>query len=80
MLSNTFPKSYIRPCNATGDYMVFRTLLLSYDIVFTGVLTIVVLPLQDGKTALMVASKKGHEVVVEALLKAGTTVDMQSEA
>ena len=58
---------------------------LSHDIVFTGILTIhlnellVVLPLQDGRTALMEASSEGHEVVVEALLKAGTTVDVQAK-
>ena len=40
---------------------------------------LVVLPLQDGHTALMFASFMGHEVVVEALLKAGATVDMQNK-
>ena len=52
--------------------------------VFPGVLPIhlselllLFFPLQDGRTALLVASQKGHEVVVEALLKAGATVDMQ---
>ena len=40
---------------------------------------VVDLPLQNGDTALMVASAKGHEVVVEALLKAGATEDMQAK-
>ena len=41
--------------------------------------TVVVLPIQEGSTALMVASQWGYEVVVEALLKAGATVDMQGK-
>ena len=61
--------------------------LLSHDIVFTGVLAIhlcellllYVLPLQNGDTAMILASTEGHEVVVKALLKAGATVDMQEE-
>jgi len=42
-------------------------------------LATVVLPLQDGLTALILASQEGHDVVVETLLKGGATVDMSDE-
>ena len=41
--------------------------------------TVVVLPLQIGFTALMKASNEGHDVVVDALLKAGATVDVEAK-
>ena len=40
---------------------------------------VVVVPLQDGWTAMMYACQEGHEHVVEALLKGGATVDIQEE-
>ena len=40
---------------------------------------VVVVPLQDGWTAMMCACQEGHEHVVEALLKGGATVDIQDE-
>ena len=39
----------------------------------------VIVPLQDGWTAMMFACQEGHEHVVEALLKGGATVDIQNE-
>jgi len=36
-------------------------------------------PLQDGFTALMLASQEGHKRVVETLLKGGARVDVQRE-
>ena len=40
---------------------------------------VVVIPLQNGWTAMMFACQEGHEHVVEALLKGGATVDIQDE-
>ena len=40
---------------------------------------VVVVPLQDGGTAMMLACQEGHEHVVEALLKGGSTVDIQTK-
>ena len=40
---------------------------------------VVIVPLQDGSTAMMFACHEGHEHVVEALLKGGATVDIQTE-
>ena len=40
---------------------------------------VVVVPLQDGSTAMMYACQEGHEHVVEALLKGGATVDIQTK-
>ena len=37
------------------------------------------MPLQDGNTALIVAASKKHLDVVEALLKAGANVDLQTK-
>jgi len=37
-------------------------------------------PLQDGGTALISASKKGHETVVKTLLQGGARVDIQNKA
>ena len=39
----------------------------------------VVVPLQDGWTAMMYACLDGHEHVVEVLLKGGATVDIQTK-
>ena len=43
------------------------------------IIVTVIVPLQDGWTAMMAACQKGHECVVEALLKGGATVDIQDE-
>ena len=42
-------------------------------------LAAVVVPLQDGLTAMMCACQEGHEHVLEALLKGGATVDIQEK-
>ena len=39
----------------------------------------VIVPFQNGWTAMMYACQEGHEHVVEALLKGGATVDIQDE-
>ena len=39
----------------------------------------VIVPLQDGSTAMMYACQEGREHVVEVLLKGGATVDIQDE-
>ena len=36
-------------------------------------------PPQNGVTALMAAALKGHTAVVEALLKAGASIDLKTE-
>ena len=41
--------------------------------------SVVVVPLQDGWTAMTYACQEGHEYVVEALLKGGATVEMQAK-
>ena len=62
--------------------LVFATLLLLW---FTCVFALhlsellFVLPVQDGFTALMLASMNGHDVVLETLLKGGATVNMQGK-
>ena len=54
--------------------------LYSQVLIHLSELLLFALPLQDGRwSALMVASTEGHEVVVEALLKGGATVDMQTK-
>ena len=45
----------------------------------TNIYITVIVPLQEGWTAVMFACQKGHEHVVEALLKGGATVNIQDK-
>ena len=45
----------------------------------TNIYITVIVPLQDGWTAMIAACQKGHEHVVEALLKGGATVEIQDK-